>query len=119
MKIFDHTFLQFSATLLVASGLSMTTLAAATKSYQVTGPVLAIDDSSITVEKDKEKWVLGRDATTQVNGGDPKVGDKVTIGYKMVATTVEVKGTVTQTTETKSETKSKTKSKTVIKPPRK
>jgi len=64
---------------------------AADKTYQVTGPVLEVTDSVITVEKGKEKWQLARDKDTKVTG-DLKVGAKVTIEYKMTATTVEVKG---------------------------
>ena len=64
---------------------------AADKTYQVTGPVLEVTDNVITVEKGKEKWQLARDKDTKVTG-DLKVGAKVTIEYKMTATTVEVKG---------------------------
>ena len=62
---------------------------AAVKTYQVTGPVLAVDDTTITVEKGKEKWTVMKDAAAPA--GDVKVGDKVTITYKMVATSVESK----------------------------
>jgi hypothetical protein len=64
---------------------------AADKTYQVTGPILEVTDSVITVEKGKEKWQLARDKDTKVTG-DLKVGAKVTIEYKMTATTIEVKG---------------------------
>jgi|GEM_PF-186777 len=63
----------------------------AIKSYQVTGPVLEVTDSSITVAKDKEKWQIARDKDTKITG-DLKVGAKVTIQYRMAATAVEVKG---------------------------
>jgi cytochrome c1 len=64
---------------------------AAEKTYQVTGPVLEVSNDSITVQKGKEKWQLARSAETQVSGGDPKKGDKVTIQYTMTATKIEVK----------------------------
>jgi hypothetical protein len=64
---------------------------AAEKTYQVTGPVLEVSDTSITVEKGKEKWQLARDKDTKVTG-DLKVGSKVTIMYTMTAKSVEVKG---------------------------
>lgn len=64
---------------------------AGTTSYQVTGPVLAVTDDSITVQKGKEKWEIARDKDTKVTG-DLKVGAKVTIHYTMKATSVEVKG---------------------------
>ncbi|HEX4139650.1 MAG TPA: hypothetical protein VHY09_04835 [Candidatus Methylacidiphilales bacterium] len=58
--------------------------------YQVTGPVLAVTDTSITVKKGKDPWTVSRDSSTQVTG-DLKVGAKVTIKYHMVADTVAVK----------------------------
>jgi hypothetical protein len=63
---------------------------AADKTYQVTGPVLEVTDTVITVEKGKEKWQLARDKDTKVTG-DLKVGAKVTVEYRMTATSVEVK----------------------------
>jgi len=84
---------------ILATGLMMFTLAlasgqraqAADKTYQVTGPVLEITDTTVTVSKGKEKWLLARDAATKITG-ELKVGAKVTIEYKMTATTIEVKG---------------------------
>jgi hypothetical protein len=64
--------------------------AAAAKTYQVTGPVLELTDTLITVQKGKEKWEIERTKDTKVTG-DLKVGSKVTIEYRMSATTVEVK----------------------------
>jgi hypothetical protein len=61
------------------------------KTYQVTGPVLEVTDSTITVQKGKEKWQLARDKETK-GAADVKVGDKVTIEYTMSAKTVEEKG---------------------------
>ncbi len=58
--------------------------------YQVTGPVLAVTPTSITVKKGKDPWTVSRDASTQVTG-DLKVGSKVTIKYHMVADTVIAK----------------------------
>lgn len=65
-------------------------LAAGPKDYQVTGPVLDVTDNVITVQKDKEKWEIGRNKDTKVKG-DLKKGSKVTIHYKMTATSVESK----------------------------
>lgn len=64
--------------------------APAAMAYQVTGPVLDVTDSKIVVEKDKEKWEIARDKDTKVTG-DVKKGSKVTIQYKMTATSIEVK----------------------------
>ncbi len=63
---------------------------ATVKSYQVTGPVTALTDDSITVQKGKELWEIARTPDTKVTG-DLKVGAKVTIEYKMTATSVETK----------------------------
>lgn len=67
-----------------------TAMAAAPKSYQVTGPVLEVKDDMIVVEKDKERWEVARDKDTKVTG-DVKVGSKVTIKYQMKAVSVEAK----------------------------
>ena len=64
--------------------------AAKAKTYQVTGPVLAVNGDTITVQKGQEKWEIDRDANT--SGEMPKVGDKVTIEYRMTATKIENKG---------------------------
>ena len=62
---------------------------AAAKSYQFTGVVKAADAGSVTVEKSaKETWQFEVAKDTK---GSPKVGDKVTVYYKMVATEIESK----------------------------
>ena len=62
---------------------------AAAKSYQFTGVVKATDAGSVTVEKSaKETWEFDVSKETK---GTPKVGDKVTVYYKMVATEFESK----------------------------
>jgi hypothetical protein len=75
---------------LVATAFVFTAALADTNTYQVTGPVLSVTPTAVTVQKDKEKWEIARDATTQVKG-DLKVGAKVTIKYRMTAASVEVK----------------------------
>jgi hypothetical protein len=64
--------------------------AGSTKTYQVTGPVLEMNDAMIAVQKGKDRWEIARDAGTKMNG-DVKVGTKVTITYTMTATEVEAK----------------------------
>ncbi|MEO6002544.1 MAG: hypothetical protein ABIZ04_09315 [Opitutus sp.] len=64
--------------------------AATADTYQVTGPVIALTDSTIVVEKNHERWELARDAKTKGEAG-LKVGDKVTVHYRMLATSIEVK----------------------------
>src|SRR5262245_27730107 len=60
------------------------------KTYQVTGIVLELTDTMLVVQKGDEKWQVARDKGTKV-AGDLKVGAKVTIQYRCVATDVEVK----------------------------
>ena len=72
-----------------ALALSSAALAGA-KTYQVTGPVVDVSNTMITVMKGKDKWELDRNSATKVHG-DVKVGDKVTINYTMTAKDVEVK----------------------------
>jgi len=60
-------------------------LAGSVKDYQITGPVVSVDDAKIVVEtKDDGKWEIARTADTKVIG-ELKVGAKVT------ATSVEAK----------------------------
>jgi len=63
---------------------------AATKTYQVTGPVLEVRPDAVVVQKGSEKWEIARDASTKVSG-DLKEGAKVTIQYRMTAAEIEVK----------------------------
>lgn len=80
----------FSLAVAAAVALSSTAFAGA-KDYQVTGPVVDVSDSMITVMKGSEKWELDRNSDTKVTG-DVKKGDKVTIHYTMTAKKVDVKG---------------------------
>jgi hypothetical protein len=82
--------------------LTSVAIAAGPKDYQVTGPVLDVTDDVITVEKGKEKWEIGRDKNTKVSG-ELKKGSRVTVHYKMTATSVDVK----DTGKTKAESKAK------------
>jgi hypothetical protein len=90
----------FAAVLLLAS----VAMAAGPKDYQVTGPVLDVTDDVITVEKGKDKWEIGRNKDTKING-DLKKGSKVTIQYKMTASSVEVKDAGKAKADTKTKTK--------------
>ena len=66
---------------------------AAAKSYQFSGVVKAADAGTVTVEKSaKETWQFEVSKDTK---GTPKVGDKVTVYYKMVATEIEAKPAAT------------------------
>jgi hypothetical protein len=70
--------------------LSGAAFAASPSSYQVTGPIVEVTDTMITVMKGKEKFEVARDASTKVTG-DLKVGEKVTIMYTMTAKEIEAK----------------------------
>jgi len=72
----------------------------AEKSYQFTGTVKTVDNGTFTVEKSaKEAWTFSTDGSTK--GGKPKVGDKVTVYYKMVATEIEAKAATPKPTPPK------------------
>ncbi len=62
---------------------------AAEKTYQVTGPVVEVRDDAVVVQKGKENWEIARTADTKVTG-DLKKGEKVTVKYKMTATSIDV-----------------------------
>jgi hypothetical protein len=70
--------------------ISSITAFAAPKTYQVTGPVLEVTDSTVIVQKGKEKWEISKDSSSKVTG-DLKVGSKVTVEYTMSAKSIEVK----------------------------
>lgn len=65
-------------------------LAPAAMAYQVTGPVLEVTDAKIVVQKGSEKWEMARDKDTK-GAGAVKKGDRVTVDYRMTATSIEVK----------------------------
>ncbi len=73
--------------LAVCLSLAGSALAASNKAYQVTGKVVSADSDMISVQKGKENFEIARgDDKTDV-----KVGDKVTVYYKLTATKVEAK----------------------------
>jgi hypothetical protein len=72
------------------AAMELPSLAAAPKTYQVTGPVLESSSDMIAVQKSKVRWEIAHDASAKVTG-DLKVGSKVTMEYRMTATTVDVK----------------------------
>ena len=81
----------YLAALVLFLGLLATTAdARQPKRYQVTGNVVELTDDLIVVDKDGEKWELARTSDTKVTG-KLKVGEKVTVEYRMAANTVEVK----------------------------
>ena len=62
---------------------------AAAKSYQFTGTVKTVTADGFTVEKSaSETWTFSTDPATK---GTPKIGEKVTVTYRMIANTIEKK----------------------------
>jgi len=60
---------------------------AAGTSYQFTGVVQRVNANRITVQKTaKETWQF--EVSKDTTGGTPKIGDRVTVSYKMVATEI-------------------------------
>lgn len=77
--------------MLAAATLALSSAALAVgKDYQVTGPILEVNDSMIAVQKGKDRWEIARDTNTKASG-EMKVGDKATVHYTMTATNIEVK----------------------------
>lgn len=60
------------------------------KDYQVTGPIVDMKDDMIIVKKGNENWEIARDKDTKA-GGEVKKGDRVTVKYRMIATSIETK----------------------------
>jgi len=74
---------------ILASAVLAASAHAADKTYQVTGPVVSVNDNQIVVKKGKDDWTIAKDAATK--GPAVKPGDKVTIYYRMTATEIEPK----------------------------
>jgi FKBP-type peptidyl-prolyl cis-trans isomerase len=77
----------FKRLALTAALLAAPAFAAGPDAYQVTGVVKETNADTITVMKGKERFEIAR-------GGDTtavKVGDKVTVHYKMTVTKIDVK----------------------------
>jgi hypothetical protein len=74
---------------LVSSLFAVSAFAAGPKSYQVTGEVVDLTDEVVTVLKGKEKFEIARGEVKAE--GELKKGAKVTVEYKMTATSVTVK----------------------------
>jgi hypothetical protein len=89
MSRFTH-FAVILATLTFALAQPDSAFARQPKKYQVTGKVLEITADFIAVDKDGDRWEIGRDASTKITG-TPKVGNKVTVEYQMSASKVDAK----------------------------
>jgi hypothetical protein len=86
------TNIVFSLIAAASLALGSAALAAGVQDYQVTGPIVEVNDTMIVVEKgkSKERFEIARDSSTKASG-EMKVGDKVTVHYTMTATNIEAK----------------------------
>src|SRR5213080_3741915 len=84
------TLKALALTPLALLALAGTVHGAQARTYQVTGPVAALTNDTVTVQKGKDLWEIGRDGSTKV-AGDLRVGEKVTVQYRIIATQIEVK----------------------------
>lgn len=91
MKNIKRSLLAFISAVVLGCTVLAGAALAADKTYQVTAPILEVTDSTIVVQKGKEKWEIARTKDTKVTG-DLKVGAKVTIMYTMTAVSIEAKG---------------------------
>jgi hypothetical protein len=78
--------------MIIIAALALSASAFAAKSYQVTGTVLEVTESTITVDKKGEKFEIARPAGM---GGDVQKGAKVTVQYSMTATSIDIKSEAT------------------------
>jgi riboflavin synthase alpha subunit len=79
----------------ILAALAAIAFASSALAYQVTGEIVAVSATSITVKatggKNKgESFEMARTAATKVTA-EPKKGDKVTVEYEITAKSVEVK----------------------------
>ena len=81
--------------LLVISSLTLvaaTAWAGPTRTYQVSGPVLEINDDVVVIQKGKEKLEIARNSETRVGRRfKAKVGDVVLVRYRMTAASLEAR----------------------------
>ena len=77
---------------ILTAALVMAAAMANARDYQVTGHIKEMTADKIVVHavKSDETWEVTRDKDTK-DADKAKVGDKVTIKYKMTATSIEVK----------------------------
>jgi type 1 fimbria pilin len=81
--------------LLAAMMLAMSTsvFAAAGKTYEMTGTIVAATGTTLAVEKGGEKYEFAIDPAMIKGSAELKVGSTVTVTYVMSATKVEGSGT--------------------------
>jgi hypothetical protein len=86
--------------LLAAMMLAMSTsvFAAAGKTYEMTGTIVAATGTTLAVEKGGEKYEFAIDPAMIKGSAELKVGSTVTLTYVMSATKVETSGASAATT---------------------
>ncbi|MCM3875664.1 MAG: hypothetical protein NEA02_04520 [Thermoanaerobaculia bacterium] len=92
--------------LVPAAFLLFAATASAVDDFQVTGNVTEKTADSITVMKGKERFQIAINKDTKMTG-DAKVGGKVTIKYKMHASSIEAKDAAAPAKEAKPAAKKK------------
>jgi len=80
--------------LLTATILTLNTsvFAAAGKTYQITGTIVAATGTTLAVEKGGERYEFAIDPATIKGSAELKVGSTVTVTYVMSATKIESSG---------------------------
>ena len=69
--------------------LNVSAFAAAGKTYQITGTIVAATGTTLAVEKGSEKYEFAIDPATIKGWAELKVGSTVTVTYVMSATKIE------------------------------
>lgn len=72
--------------------MSTSVFAAAGKTYEMTGTIVAATGTTLAVEKGGEKYEFAIDPATIKGSAELKVGSTVTVTYVMSATKVETSG---------------------------
>ena len=69
--------------------LNVSAFAAAGKTYQITGTIVAATGTTLVLEKGSEKYEFAIDPATIKGSAELKVGSTVTVTYVMSATKIE------------------------------
>lgn len=76
------------AFLLALAFLAVALRAQPAREYQIAGTVVALTERVVTIEKAGEKWEIDRSAGPRIEG-DVALGRRVTIRYRMAATSID------------------------------
>ena len=78
--------------------MSTSVFAAAGKTYEMTGTIVAATGTTLAIEKGGEKYEFAIDPASIKGSAELKVGSTVTVTYVMSATKVETRGASAATT---------------------